>query len=235
MKTREESNITGTGARFMRLWGELSQKVFPFVMDEVGELDQDHKLFVAVCEAVIDTDEFNYAKWIGNGRPKIDRVCVFKAYILKMALNVANDKELVALLKQQPLSRRLCGWGSAGLVPSRPSFCRIFKEFAERGFTKKWFADYIMKYHGDIPTQTVSYDSAPSRRRGSSGSAGGTRQRRSRSFRSSVNGDARRIRRARPSSGKAARRMSGRRATAFRSRSCTPRPMCTTRRWQSRS
>jgi len=161
MKTREESNITGTGARFMRLWGEMSQKVFPFVMDEVGELDQDHKLFVTVCEAVIDTNEFNYAKWIGNGRPKIDRVCVFKAYILKMALNVANDKELVALLKQQPLSRRLCGWGSAGLVPSRPSFCRIFKEFAERGFTKKWFADYIMKYHGDTPTQTVSYDSAP--------------------------------------------------------------------------
>lgn len=161
MKAREEINVTGTGARFMRLWGEISQKVFPFVMDEVGELDKDHRLFVAVCEAVIDTNAFDYAKWIGNGRPKIDRVCVFKAYILKMVLNLAGDKELVELLKRQPLSRRLCGWGSEGLVPSRPSFCRIFAEFAKRGFTKEWFADYIRKYHGDVPAETVSYDSAP--------------------------------------------------------------------------
>ena len=54
MKTKDGFNITGTGARFMRLWGEVSQKVFSFVMDEVGELDADHRLFMAVCEAVID-------------------------------------------------------------------------------------------------------------------------------------------------------------------------------------
>ena len=60
-----------------------------------------------------------------------------------MTLNLKGDKELVELLRQQPLSRRTCGWGSAGLVPSRPSFCRAFAEFAERGFTEKWFADFI--------------------------------------------------------------------------------------------
>lgn len=37
----------------MRLWGEITQKMFPFVMDKVGKLDDDHKLFVAVCESVI--------------------------------------------------------------------------------------------------------------------------------------------------------------------------------------
>ena len=100
----------------------------PFIMEEVGELDYDHRLFVSVCEAVIDPKEFEYAKWCGNGRPKADRVSIFKAYLLKMTLNLKGDKELVELLRQQPLSRRMCGWGSAGLVPSRPSFCRAGTE-----------------------------------------------------------------------------------------------------------
>lgn len=162
MKTKDAYNGSRRrGERFLRLWSELAQGVFPFITEEVGELDSEHRLFVSVCEAVIDPKEFEYAKWCGNGRPKADRVSIFKAYILKMTLNLKGDKELVALLRQQPLSRRLCGWGSAGLVPSRPSFCRAFAEFAERGFTEKWFADFIRKYHGDIPEETVSFDSAP--------------------------------------------------------------------------
>ena len=35
------------------------------------------------------------------------------------------------------------------------------REFAGRGFTDAWFAEMIVKHHGDIPTETVSYDSAP--------------------------------------------------------------------------
>ena len=63
--------------------------------------------------------------------------------------------------RQQPLSRRLCGWSSAGLVPSPSTFCRAFTEFAERGFTDRWFADFVREFHGDAPVETVSYDSAP--------------------------------------------------------------------------
>ena len=118
MKTKDAYNGSRrTGERFLRLWSELAQGVFPFIMEEVGELDYDHRLFVSVCEAVIDPEEFEYAKWCGNGHPKADRVSIFKAYILKMTLNLKGDKELVELLRQQPLSRRMCGWGSAGLVP----------------------------------------------------------------------------------------------------------------------
>ena len=125
MKTKDAYNGSRRmGERFLRLWSELAQGVFPFIMEEVGELDYDHRLFVSVCEVVIDPKEFEYAKWCGNGRPKADRVSIFKAYILKMTLNLKGDKELVELLRQQPLSRRMCGWGSAGLVPYRPLFCR---------------------------------------------------------------------------------------------------------------
>ena len=75
MKTKDAYNGSRrTGERFLRLWSELAQGVFPFIMEEVGELDYDHRLFVSVCEAVIDPKEFEYAKWCGNGRPKADRV-----------------------------------------------------------------------------------------------------------------------------------------------------------------
>ena len=120
MKTKDAYNGSRRmGERFLRLWSELAQGVFPFIMEEVWELDYGHRLFVSVCEAVIDPKEFEYAKWCGNGRPKADRVSMFKAYILKMTLNLKGDKELVALLRQQPLSRRLCGWRGTRNAPPR--------------------------------------------------------------------------------------------------------------------
>ena len=36
---------------------------------------------------------------------------------LKAVLNVKDTKELVRMLRAEPLSRRLCGWDSPGLVP----------------------------------------------------------------------------------------------------------------------
>ena len=142
------------------LWDELNQGLFPWIDDNIGELDARHRLFIAVCEAVIRPSEFDYAKWKGNGRPPASRLKIFKAFLLKAVLNVKDTKELVRMLRAEPLSRRLCGWDSPGLVPSETRFCRVFGEFAERGFTDEWFAEMIVKHHDDIPAETVSYDSA---------------------------------------------------------------------------
>ena len=49
------------------LWDELNQGLFPWIDDNIGELDARHRLFMAVCEAVIRPREFDYAKWKGNG------------------------------------------------------------------------------------------------------------------------------------------------------------------------
>ena len=34
------------GGSLLALWGELSQRVFPFIMEEVGELDDGHNVRV---------------------------------------------------------------------------------------------------------------------------------------------------------------------------------------------
>ena len=56
------------------LWDELNQGLFPWIDDNIGELDARHRLFMAVCEAVIRPREFDYAKWKGNGRPPASRL-----------------------------------------------------------------------------------------------------------------------------------------------------------------
>ena len=85
------------------LWDELNQGLFPWIDDNIGELDAAHRLFMAVCEAVIKPREFEYAKWKGNGRPPASRLKIFKAFLLKAVLNVKDTKELVRMLRAEPI------------------------------------------------------------------------------------------------------------------------------------
>jgi len=41
----------------------------PFMKEELGELDEMDMLFVMICESVVKTEEFDYAKWKGIWRP----------------------------------------------------------------------------------------------------------------------------------------------------------------------
>ena len=84
------------------LWDELNQGIFPWIDDNIGELDAKHRLFMAVCEAVIRPREFDYARWKGNRRPPASRLKIFKAFLLKAVLNVKDTKELVRMLRAEP-------------------------------------------------------------------------------------------------------------------------------------
>lgn len=80
---------------FLRLWREVAQGVFPFLDEEVGELGEKAHLFVAVCEAVVKPESFEYAKWKGNGHPPADRMSIFKAFLFKAVHDVPTTKETI--------------------------------------------------------------------------------------------------------------------------------------------
>ena len=61
MKVSKNCSVRG-------LWDELNQGLFPWIDDNIGELDAAHRLFMAVCEAVITPREFDYAKWNPSAR-----------------------------------------------------------------------------------------------------------------------------------------------------------------------
>ena len=148
-------------SRFSRLWSELVQGTFPWVETCCGEMDDKHRLFMSVCESVVELRDFEYSRWKGNGRPPESRLGIFKAFLYKAVFNIPTTKDLVRTLRETPLAHRLCGWAFGHKVPSEASFSRTFAEFAERGFTERWFDDMVKKYLDNVPVDTVSYDSAP--------------------------------------------------------------------------
>ena len=95
MKVSKNCSVRG-------LWDELNQGLFPWIDDNIGELDAAHRLFMAVCEAVINPREFDYAKWKGNGRPPASRLKIFKAFGLYRSFH-----------SQRQRSWCLCGWRNA--------------------------------------------------------------------------------------------------------------------------
>ena len=99
---------------FLRLWGGLVQRTFPFMEEEVGELGPKARLFVTVCETVVKPETFKYAKWKGVGRPPAKRMPVFKAFLFKAVHDIPTTKELVERILLEPQTRRLCGWADPG-------------------------------------------------------------------------------------------------------------------------
>ena len=146
---------------FLRLWGGLVQRTFPFMEEEVGELGPKARLFVTICEAVVKPEAFEYAKWKGVGRPPARRMPVFKAFLFKAVHDIPTTKELVERILLEPQTRRLCGWADPGDVPCESKFSEINTEFAEMGFTEDWFDEFVRAYAVDEPGGTSSQDSAP--------------------------------------------------------------------------
>ena len=161
-KSNEEGMSVGREeGNFLRLWGALAQGVFPFMMNEVGELTDKNKLFVTVCEAVVKPEMFEYAKKKATGRPPVDRMAVFKAFLFKAVHDVPSTSELVERLYLEPQSRRLCGWLWPEDVPCESKFSEVNGEFAKRGFTEDWFGEFVRTYVADKPGGTMALDSAP--------------------------------------------------------------------------
>ena len=96
MKTNERQDdgriFSYEGRDFLRLWGGLAQGVFPFVMDEVGELTDKNRLFVVVCEATMKPEEFEYARWKGVGRPPVCHMSMFKAFLYKSVHDIPTTR-----------------------------------------------------------------------------------------------------------------------------------------------
>ena len=88
------------------------------MMNEVGELTEKNKVFVAVCEAAVKPETFEYAKWKGIGRPPVDHMAVYKAFLFKAVHDVPTMKEMIERV------RVLTGGSSSSnfcLFPKRPS------------------------------------------------------------------------------------------------------------------
>jgi hypothetical protein len=102
------------------LWHNMQTWLFPVLEDEIGELDEKHREFVAVCETCAPHTHMAGYRWVGNGCPPSDRLALCKAFIAKAVWDFPTTRALIDRIRHSPALRRLCGWETVGAIPPPP-------------------------------------------------------------------------------------------------------------------
>ena len=85
-----------------RHWNTIQSYLILGIEDDIGELSEELKMFMEICELLIDESMFDKYRWCGNGRPPSSRISMFKAYILKAMQNYPYTKTLISAVKESP-------------------------------------------------------------------------------------------------------------------------------------
>ena len=60
--------------RLGRHWNTIQAYLIPGIEDDIGELSEEMKKFMGICELLIDDKMFAKYRWCGNGRPPSSRI-----------------------------------------------------------------------------------------------------------------------------------------------------------------
>ena len=108
-------HITQNQAPIGKLWNTIQSWLFPMLEDEIGELDEKHRLFVAVCELCALHDHVDAYRWCGNGCPPHERLALCKAFIAKAIWDFATTRDLIDAIRM--MSARL---GHVAIIDDNP-------------------------------------------------------------------------------------------------------------------
>lgn len=124
----------------------LQRQLFPALTDELGELSALDQQF---CEVISLTQLGRFTgsyEWCGDGRPPCSRVWLAHAFIAKHVYQFPTTGALIEALRARPTLRRLCGWESAGDIPSEPTFSRACATFATDQLPRQ-IHEHMVKTH----------------------------------------------------------------------------------------
>ena len=127
MKDKGENNVCET---FSCHWLTIQPSLFNFIEDEVGELDEEQRLFVRVAESLELRQIAARYGWCGNGRKPSSRLAIFKLLLMKHVWNWPETKDALGEVRRSPALRRLCGWEAQSEIPSDSTVSRAFADFA---------------------------------------------------------------------------------------------------------
>ena len=140
------------------LWNSIQAWLFPMLEDELGELDEKHREFVAIGETCSPQAYMESYRWVGNGCPPASRLALCKAFIAKAVWDFPTTRDLIDAVRHRPTLRRLCGWEALKEVPSESTFSRAFTVFAEDGLPQRIQDAMIKKHYGDKIAGHISRD-----------------------------------------------------------------------------
>lgn len=149
------SLIGGTLSQF---WLSIQEKLFPWLEEELGELNQKQRQLVSILEMVrIESLVTTSRGWLG--RPEKGRAEIARAFVAKVVYNMTTTRQLIERLHSDPTLRRLCGWERVNEIPSEATFSRAFAEFATSKLSEQAHAALIAKYEAPRLVGHISRDS----------------------------------------------------------------------------
>ena len=145
-------------AKLGNLWHTIQSWLLPTLEDEMGELDDQHRQFIAVCEVCSPRKHLTAYRWIGNGCPPKDRLALCKAFIAKAVWDFPTTRALIDAARHRPLLRRLCGWETLGEIPGESTFSRAFAGFAKNQLPQRIHEAMIKTRYADKIAGHLSRD-----------------------------------------------------------------------------
>jgi hypothetical protein len=140
------------------LWHSIQAWLFPMLEDELGELDDQHREFVAVCEICKPREHLAAYRWVGNGCPPKDRLALCKAFIAKAVWDFPTTRNLIGAVRHRPTLRRLCGWETLGEIPCEATFSRAFAAFAQDELPQSIHQAMLKTHYADKIAGHISRD-----------------------------------------------------------------------------
>jgi len=141
-----------------QLWNAVQTCLFPVLEDELGALDEKHRGFVAVCEAIAPQEHMRAYLWVGNGCPPKSRLALCQAFIAKAVWDFPTTRNLIDAIRHRPALRRLCGWETLCAVPSEATFSRAFAAFSQDALPQRIQETMIKARYGNKIAGHVSRD-----------------------------------------------------------------------------
>lgn len=145
-------------AELGKLWHTIEAWLFPVLEDELGQLDHQHREFVAVCEICAPREHLAAYRWVGNGCPPKDRLALCKAFIAKAVWDFPTTRDLIDAVRHRPALRRLCGWETIGEIPGESTFSRAFAAFAQDQLPQSIHQAMLKARHADKIVGHISRD-----------------------------------------------------------------------------
>jgi len=145
-------------AELGNLWHTIQAWLFPMLEDELGEFDDRHREFIAVCETCAPYEHLAAYRWVGNGCPPKDRLSLCKAFIAKAVWDFPTTRGLIDALRHRPTLRRLCGWETLGEIPCEATFSRAFAAFAKNALPQSIHQAMLKTHYADKIAGHLSRD-----------------------------------------------------------------------------
>ena len=145
-------------AELGNLWHTIQAWLFPMLEDELGEFDDRHREFIAVCETCTPYEHLAAYRWVGNGCPPKDRLALCKAFIAKAVWDFPTTRDLIDAVRHRPTLRRLCGWETLGDIPCEATFSRAFAAFAKNALPQSIHQAMLKTHYADKIAGHISRD-----------------------------------------------------------------------------